>query len=607
MKTRSLSPRPRQLCTALAMAFCLGGVTAGADPQHGIAMYGDPALPPDFVSLPYANPDAPTGGRIITAEVGSFDSLNPHIRKGRVPWQLRFLAYESLMGRNWDEPFSLYGLLAESIDTGPNRQWVEFTLREQARFSDGTPVTVDDVLWSYETLGTVGHPRYLAAWEKVQTTEITGPRSIRFTFHTPEPELALIIGLRPILKKAQWQGLDFADSALDTIPVATAPYVVTDFEAGRYVTLSRNPDYWGRDLPLRRGTNNLDEIRMEFFSDADVMFEAFKAGEINTIRETNQVKWDTRYDFASVLSGDVVKSEIPHQRPTGIRGFAMNTRHPVFADWPVREAMIHAFNYDFINRTLNGGAAPRITSYFSNSSLSMGDGPAEGRVRDLLAPFADDLPPGALDGYALPAGSASERNRRDLRHALDHLEAAGWTLQNGVMRDDTGTALTFEIVLQSGSAEVQSIIDIYVEALKRIGITPTVTVVDSAQFRERTRNFDFGMAYYTRGVSLSPGNEQLLYWGSAAADQPGSRNWMGVRSPAVDAMIDSLLNARGRETFVAAIRALDRALTTGRYVIPVWYDPVSRIAHARQLRYPAALPVYGDWLGFQPDVWWWED
>ncbi len=589
----------------LAMWVSMG--VARAEPGHGISMYGEPALPPDFVSLPYANPDAPVGGRIVIGEVGSFDSLNPHILKGRVPWQLRFLAYESLMGRNWDEPFSLYGLLAESIETAPNREWVEFVLREEARFSDGSPVTIEDVLWSYETLGTIGNPRYLGAWKKVKSAEITGPRSIRFTFHEPEPELALIIGIRPILKKAQWDGLDFTESGLDNIPIATAPYVISDFEPGHHVTLTRNPDYWGNDLPLRRGTNNLDEIRMEFFRDADVMFEAFKAGEINTLRETSELKWKTRYDFPLVQSGDMVKSKIPHGRPTGIRGFAMNARSAVFSDWRVRSAMIHLFNYELINDIMNGGSAPRITSYFSNSELGMRDGPAEGRVRALLGPFAGDLLPGALEGYSLPAGDASERNHRDLRAALGLLERAGWTVQGGVMANGAGEPLTFEIVLQAGSSENQSIIDIYAEALSRAGIVPTVSLVDSAQYKERIQQYAFDMTYYTRGVSLSPGNEQLLYWSSAAADEPGTRNWMGMKSPAVDAMIDALLNADSHEELVAATRALDRVLTTGRYVIPTWYSPVSRIAHARQLRYPQSLPVYGDWLEFQPDVWWWEE
>ena len=581
--------------------------TTWAEPRHGIAMYGEPALASDFTHLPYANPNAPVGGRIVFGETGGFDSLNPHIRKGRVPWQLRFIAYESLMGRSWDEPFTLYGLLAESIETPPDRSWVEFTLREQARFSDGTPVTVEDVLWSYETLGTTGHPRYLGAWEKVEKAEITGPRTIRFTFNVEDRELALIIGLRPILKKAQWEGRDFTESGIDIIPIASAPYVIGDFEPGRFITLRRNPDYWGRDLPFRRGTNNIDEIRIDYFGDGAVAFEAFKAGETNTQREFNAAKWDTQYNFPAIDRGDVVKSIIPHQRPSGITGFVMNTRRPQFQDWRVRDAMIHAFNFEFINEKMTGGVQPRITSYFSNSVLSMQSGPAEGRVREFLEPFADELLPGALDGYSLPAGDGSERNRANIGTAAALLEDAGYSVQGGVLTDANGQPFTFEIVLRQGAGENQTLIDFYVQALERLGIFPTVSVIDSAQLKERTQVYDFDMAYYRRGLSLSPGNEQYLYWGSKGVTDPGTRNWMGMNSPAAEAMIDRLLNSASRDDFVAAARALDRVLTTGRYVIPIYQWNISRIAHAKELKFPDTIPMYGDWIGWQPDVWWVEN
>ncbi len=592
--------------TALAALVCLAG-TAWAEPKHGIAMYGEPALPPDFVSLPYANPDAPGGGRIVQGEVGSFDSLNPYILKGSTPWQLSFLTSESLMGRNWDEPFSLYGLLAESVETDPERSWVEFTLRPEARFSDGSPVTVEDVLWTYETLGTQGHPRYRGSWAKVAKAEQTGERKLRFTFTEPDRELALIMGMRPILQKAQWDGQDFAESGLDVVPITSAPYVIDDFEAGRFVSLRRNPDYWGKDLPFMRGQANLDEIRMEFFGDANVMFEAFKGGILNTMRETNQQKWDTAYNFPAAKSGDVVKSVIPHQRPSGITGLVMNTRLPQFQDWRVREALILAFNYEFINQTLNGGELPRITSYFSNSLLAMEPGPAEGKVREFLEPFADSLPPGALEGYDMPVSDGTERNRGNIRKAQALLEEAGWTVRDGVLRNAAGEPFTFEIVLQQGATETHQIVDLYTPALARLGIVPGITAIDSAQYTERTSGFDFGMTWYTRGLSLSPGNEQALYWGSEAADTEGSRNWMGMKSPAADAMIGKLLTSESHDDFVAATRALDRVLTAGRYVIPVWYSPDAKIAHVKELKYPEHLPIYGDWIGFQPDVWWYED
>ncbi|MEL7344706.1 MAG: extracellular solute-binding protein [Pseudomonadota bacterium] len=588
---------------ALALGLTIVGFGASGQPKHGIAMYGEPQLGADFQSLPYANANAPKGGRIVSGETGSFDSLNPHIRKGRVPWQLRFLAYESLLGRSYDEPFSLYGLLAETVETNEERSFVEFTLRAEARFSDGSPVTVEDVLWSYETLGTQGHPRYASAWAKIATAEQTGPRSLRFTFNQADRELPLILGLRPILKKAQWEGVDFAESGLETIPIATAPYVIDDFEAGRFVSLKRNPDYWGADVPFRRGTMNLDEIRMEFFGDATAMFEAFKAGELNTMRETNVAKWDAQYDFPRVQSGEVVKSIIEHQRPTGITGFVMNTRRAPFDDWRVREALITAFNFEFINETVNGTPQPRIASYFHNSELAMQAGPAQGKVLALLEPFADDLEPGAIEGYALPQSDGTERNRANLARALDLLADAGWDVVDGTLMKD-GTPFSFELLLQAGSAENSQIADLYASALERLGIDVTIEQIDGAAYKERTQTFDFDMTRYRRGLSLSPGNEQSLYWGSDAATTDGSRNWMGVQSPAIDSLVNELVTATSRDDFLAATRALDRTLVSGRYVIPFWYSNISRLAHDKNLTYQEPVMAYGDWIGFLPDVWW---
>ncbi len=585
----------------------LAATLAQAEPRHGIAMYGDPALPPDFVSLPYANPDAPTGGAMATAEVGSFDSLNPYILKGSVPWQLTYLITESLMGRSLDEPFTLYGLLAESVETGPNREWVEFTLRPEARFSDGNPVTVEDVLWSYETLGTLGHPRYQGFWTKVASMEQTGERSVRFTFNTEDRELALLAGLRPILEKAQWEGVDFAESGTSIVPITSAPYTITDFEAGRFVELTRNPDYWGADVPFRRGTNVLDTIRLEFFGDETAAFEAFKTGVTNFTRETNVARWDSQYDFPLVQSGDVTLAVLPHQRPTGMTGFVMNTRRPVFADWRVREAMLSAFNFEFINEAMTGGAQPRITSYFANSPLGMTPGAAEGRVQEFLAPFADSLLPGTMEGYTLPVSDGSESNRANIARALDLLAEAGWTVQDGVLKDAGGTAFTFDVLLQSGGSENEAMINMFLPALARLGIAATVTSVDSAQFKERTDAYDFDMTYYRRGLSLSPGNEQYSYFGSEFADTPGGRNLMGVRDPAIDAMINLLLTSTSQTDFLAAAQALDRLLTAGRYVIPIYQWNVSRIAYASDLHYPEHMPIFGDWPGWQPDVWWHED
>lgn len=592
----------------VAAALMLAGMPAlsGAE-THGIAMYGQPALPPDFVSLPYANPDAPKGGRIVFGESGGFDSLNPFIINGIAPAGLSAHTVETLLGRSYDEPFTLYGLLAESVVTDEARSFVEFTLREGARFSDGSPVTVEDVIWSFEILGTQGQPRYAAAWGKIGGVEQTGPRSVKFTFNTEDRELPLILGLRPILKKAQWEGKDFTRSTLEA-PIGSGPYVVAEFEPGRFVTYRKNPDWWGAELPFNRGQHNLDEIRYDYFGDGGVVFEAFKAGEITSWRETNPVKWDQQYDFPAVAAGDVVKSVIPHSRPSGIEGFVFNTRRPLFADWRVREALIAAFNFELVNRTLNAGIPPRIQSYFSNSPLGMVPGaPAEGRVAELLEPFKAELLPGALEGYALPVGDGTEANRAAIRRASGLLEEAGWTVEEGVLKNAEGTPFTFEILITNGADDIINAATIYVEGLKRLGIAARVVTVDSAQYKERTTNYDFDMTHYIRSLSLSPGNEQTLYWGAAGVTEPGTRNWMGMNSPAAEAMIATMLAAKGPDEFIAAVQALDRVLTTGRYVVPIWYSDVSRIAHRKELKYPERLPLYGDWPGFQPEVWWYEN
>lgn len=592
---------------AMALGLVLLAPPALAESRHGIAMYGEPALPPDFVSLPYANPDAPKGGRIVFGENGSFDSMNPFIVKGNAPTGISLLTTETLMGRSYDEPFSLYGVLAESIDTDEARTYVEFTLREAARFSDGAPVTVDDVLWSFETLGTEGSPRYAAAYKKVSKAEQTGPRSVRFTFNVADRELPLILGLRPILEKAQWQGKDFTATTLEP-PIGSGPYLVDKFELGKFITFKKNPDWWAKDLPFYRGQHNFDEVRYDYFGDGGVMFEAFKAGEIGSYRETNPAKWATNYDFPAVQSGDVVKSEIPHGRPSGIEGLVFNTRRPIFADWRVREALIDAFNFELVNQTLNGGANPRIDSYFSNSELGAPAGtPATGRVAELLAPFKDQLLPGAMEGYSLPVSDGSESNRANLRKATKLLEDAGCSVENGVLKTPTGEPFVFEILLVNGEEDTIAYSSIYVEALKRLGIAAKITTVDSAQYKERTTNYDFDMTHFIRSLSLSPGNEQTLYWGSAGVNEPGMRNWMGMNSPAAEAMIADMLSAKDHAEFVAATQALDRILISGRYVVPIWYSKVSHIAHSKHLKFPTKLPIYGDWLGFQPEVWWYQE
>ncbi|WP_416237389.1 extracellular solute-binding protein [Sulfitobacter sp. F26204] len=592
---------------AAVSSLILLSTGAQAESVHGLAMYGDPALPADFLALPYANPDAPKGGNITLGNTGGFDSLNPFVRKGNVPWQLHQFTHESLMGRSWDEPFTLYGLLADSVDVPDSRAWVEFTLHPEAAFSDGSPVTVEDVIFSYELLGSKGHPRYHGLYRQIKSIEATGPRSVRFTFNTDNRELALLAGMRPILSKAQWEDVDFANAPLAEIPLGTGPYVISDYDAGRQVTLTRNPDYWGSDVPFRRGTHNFDQIKIDFYGDANVLQEAFKAGEISAVREFNAEAWATQYDFPAITRGDVIKSTFPHQKPSGMTGFVMNTRRAPFDDWRVRDALIQAFNFEFINETLTGGALPRITSYFSGSTLAMRPGAAPAEVADLLAPFATTLPQDTLEGYALPVSDGSARNRAGIRAAMTQLQAAGYSAEGGIMRGPDGQPMQFEILLSKGNAEHAKIAELYVQALTRLGIQAVVEAVDAAQLTQRSNAFDFDIVHFRRALSLSPGNEQRFYWGSEAASQQGSRNLMGVQDPAVDAMIDAMLAAKTTEAFTNATRALDRVLTAGRYVIPFWQFNEGLIAHRVEMKYPDKLPIYGDGPNYMPEVWWWQE
>ncbi len=607
------SPRKcRYFAIAALRATLGGGGGAGAQegPQHGIAMYGEPALPQDFVSLPYANPAAPQGGRFVFAEVGSFDSLNPFILRGSAPWGVNLLTVQSLLGRSYDEPFTLYAVLAESVETDSARSFVEFTLREGARFSDGNPVTLEDVIWSFETMGTEGHPRYRNAWTKIESMERVGERSLRFTFTEPDRELPLILGLRPIVQRAQFDvsagGRPFADSSLEPV-IGSGPYRVSTVDPGRSVTFTRVEDWWAEDLPFYAGQHNAQEIRYEYYSDLAVAFEGFKAGLISVWREPNAARWNDSYDFPAMNDGRMRQVEIPHQRPSGMSGLWFNTRRAPFDDWRVREALLLAFDFERINTLVTGGAEPRIASYFGNSVLGMRPGAAEGRVADLLAPFADDLAPGALSGEVLP-DSDGRNARRNRRTALRLLAEAGWQPDaQGQIRNAEGAPLAFEILLLQGQSEIQSSVAAYVEDLRRLGIEARMNVIDSAQYVQRTNAYDFDMTHSLRLMSLSPGNEQYLYWGAEGVAQPGTRNLAGVHDPAVEAMIGAMLTAQSDEDFTAAVRALDRVLRAGRYAIPLWFSPVSRMAIDANLHFPETLPIYGDWTGFLPETWWYQE
>jgi peptide/nickel transport system substrate-binding protein len=500
----------------LAGLVWAGDSAAEVTTSHGIAMHGTPALPPDVVGLPQANPAAPKGGRIVLGEVGGFDSLNPFSTFGRAPGWISPLTVETLMLRAWDEPFTVYGHLAESVTTDDARSFVEFTLRESARFANGDAVTVADVLWSFDALA-AAHPRYAAAHAKVARAHATGPRTVRFDFSAPDRELPLILGLRPVLSAKDWQGRDLAASGM-AVPLGSGPYRVAGVDPGRSITFQRRADWWAADLPLMRGQHNFDTVKVEYFADGAVMFEAFKAGEIMVFREGQAARWQSGYDFARVMSGEVVKSEIPHGRPAMMTGLAMNGRRAHLADWRVRQALIDSFGYEFVNATINGGTEPRVQSWFHNSVLAMGPGPASAAVRAVLAPFADSLPPDALEDLALPVSDGSEANRAGLRRAGRMLDAAGWTVQGGARVNAAGEAMTLEILVPIGGAEMRAVVTIWTRALERLGIVARVVAVDDAQMNARLRDYDFDITPVVRANSLSPGNEQYPVLGPRRGD-----------------------------------------------------------------------------------------
>lgn len=573
---------------------------AGATSQHGIAMHGEPALPPDFTHLPYVNPDAPKGGRLRLGALGTFDSLNPFIIRGVTPSGIREYVYESLMARSQDEPFSLYGLIAERVDMPDDRSSITFHLRPEARFSDGHPVTPADVLHSHALLKEKGWPYHRSYYSKVASAEQVGPHAVRFTFKEGgDREIPLILGLMPILPKHLMTAERFERTSLEP-PVGSGPYVISHIEAGRTLVFSRNPDHWAKDLPITRGRYNFDEIRFDFYRDSSSLFEAFKAGQIDARAEDDPGRWAEGYGFQAVADGRVVKAEFETGMPAGMTGLVFNTRRPVFADQRVRRALVLMFDAEWINRSLFHGLYVRTDSYFDRSKLASTGHPASDAERKLLAPFLDEVDPDALAGRSrVPTGDGSGNNRATLRKAYDLLSAAGYKLEGGrLIHAETGAPLTFEFLASTRAQE--RVMLSYAKMLERLGIAVSIRQVDSAQYWARLKSFDFDMIQWTWGASLSPGNEQINRWSSRAADTEGSLNYPGVKSPAADAMIDALLTARTYEDLTAAVRAFDRVLLSGDYVIPLFHIPKQWIAHWSHVRAPERTAL----LGTDFDTWW---
>jgi peptide/nickel transport system substrate-binding protein len=599
----------RALLGACALLFARAGFLSAAGaapdpaiarPRHAIAMHGEPALAEGFSAFRYVNPDAPKGGRFVRGVLGTFDSLNPFIVKGLAPPELRGYVFESLMARGYDEPFTLYGLLARSVETNDERTYVTFDLDPKAAFADGAPVTAADVIFSWQLLRDHGRPNFRTYYVKVARATALTERTVRFDLAADgDRELPLILGLMPILPRHALDPAHFEDTTLAP-PLASGPYVVAEVDPGRSFTLRRNPRYWGRDLAVNRGFWNFDVVRFDFYRDANSHLEAFKKGLYDVRDETDPGRWETAYDFPAVHDGRVVREEFRNGLPKPMAALVFNTRRPIFADIRVREAITVLFDFDWLNKNFFYGRYSRTASYFEGSELAARGRPAGPGERALLAPFPDAVRSDILDGtYAPPSSDGSGRDREALGRALALMREAGYELAGTALKSRaTGQPFGFEIMVTTKDQERLALA--FAQNLKRAGIAARIRMVDAVQYDQRRIGFDFDMIQNRWDESLSPGNEQAFYWGTAAADEPGSRNYMGMRSAAADAMIATMLKARGRGEFVDAVRALDRVLMSGIYVVPLFHLPAQWIARWAPIRHPDAISL----SGYLPETWW---
>ncbi len=594
---RGLAAMPAVASVALGLAPTRG---AAAEARHAIAMHGEPALGPGFAAFRYVNPAAPKGGRLVQGVLGTFDSLNPFIVKGIALPQLRGLVFESLLVRGYDEPFTLYGLLARSVETDDDRTYVTFTLDPGAAFADGRPVTADDVIFSWQLLRDHGRPNYRTYYIKVAAAAAIGERAVRFDLAGDrDRELPLILGLMPILPKHAVDPDRFEETTLAP-PLGSGPYAVGEVDAGRSLTLRRRPAYWGRELSVSRGFYNFEILRFDYYRDANSHLEGFKKGLYDVRAETDPGRWETAYDFPAVRDHRVIKEEFPTGLPKVMAALVFNTRRAIFADPRVREGISMLFDFEWLNRTFFYGRYRRTASFFEDSELSARGRPADAMERALLAPFPGAVRPDVLAGtWSPPVSDGSGRDREALRRALALFADAGYELTGTALRHrGTHEPLGFEILVTDKDQERLAIA--FAPMLKRAGIAPQIRMVDAVQYDQRRTGFDFDMIQNRWDQSLSPGNEQAFYWGSAAAGEPGTRNYMGARSVAADAMIAALLEARRRTEFVAAVRALDRVLMSGIYVVPLYHLPGQWVARWAAIRHPDATSV----SGYLPETWW---
>lgn len=571
---------------------------AGVVKSHGLSIYGDLKYPAGFRHFDYVNPTAPKVGEVRLSAVGTWDTLNPFVIKG-VPAAGIGEVFETLMVSSLDEPNSEYGLVAESVEVPADRSWVAFTLRAEARFHDGSPMTVGDVVWTFNTLREKGRPFFRAYYKSVGRVEAVDARTVRFQFSEGmNRELPLIVGQLPVLSKTYWQSRDFTRTTLES-PLGSGAYRVEAAEQGRSITYRRVPDYWAAKLPVNVGRDNFDVIRYDYYRDATVALEAFKAGAYDFRQENSSKNWATAYDFPAVAQGYVKKEQIKNEVPTGMQAFAYNTRRPFFSDPRVRHALSYAFDFEWTNLHLFYGAYQRTKSYFSNSELASRGLPGPDELA-ILEPYRGRIPDAVFTrAYEPPSTNGSGHIRANVVTALGILAEAGWTIRDQrLVHAATGAPMRFEILLNDQTWERISLP--FVKNLSRLGVDARLRVVDTPQYQYRTDNFDFDVLVNVWGESLSPGNEQRNYWGSRAAAEPGSDNLAGIKDPVVDALIDQVIAAPDRPQLIARTRCLDRVLLWGHYVIPQWHIQDFRVAYWNKFGRPAVAPKYA--LGF--DTWW---
>jgi peptide/nickel transport system substrate-binding protein len=584
----------------IAAAFLGSLLPVRAEPVHAIALYGEPKELPGFTHFSYVNPGAPKGGRLVLGYYGSFDSLNQLIVKGVPVFGVRDFTIESLMARGLDEPFTLYGLVAETVEVPEDRSSITFHINPKARFSDGEPINADDVLFTFQLLKEKGRPNHRTYFAKVTKAERIAERAVRFTFDgTGDREIPLILGLMPVLPKHAINPDTFDRTSLDP-PLGSGPYRIGKVDAGRSITFVRDPNYWGRDLPVNRGRFNFDEIRFDYYRETSVMFDAFKSGQIDVRLEEDPRRWANGYDFPAMRDGRAVKREFSIGIPAGMTGLVFNTRRAVFADPRVREALIYLFDFEWINRTLYAGLYSRTQSYFERSILASAGRPADARERQLLAAFPDAVKPAIMEGtYRFPTTDGSGRSRENQEKAFRLLQEAGYELRGGrLVNSATGRQLEFEILASSTTQE--GLLLSFARDVERLGISVKVRVVDGAQYQQRSTDYDYDMIQNTWTSSLSPGNEQLFRWSTTSAKTPGTYNFAGVENPAADAMIQALLGAKREDEYLSAVRALDRVLLSGNYVIPLFYIPKQWLAYWTRLQNPEVTTVFG----YNVDCWW---